>query len=220
MLEPTDREAVLDLLGVLAYGELSAFDRMAADARRAPTLGLRAALAEIAAVEINHYATLAARIRELDGDPVTTMRPFVDAVDTFHQRTEPSTWGEVLVKIVVGDGLAADFYREVALFVDESTRSLVDVALADTQIAAFASAEIHRIVTADPASAARLSLWGRRLVGEAISQTQRVAAERDGLARLIVQGSGEIAGLAGIATMVKRITGRHTARMTGLGLSN
>ncbi|MGH3494996.1 MAG: ferritin-like fold-containing protein, partial [Sciscionella sp.] len=32
-------EGVADLLGVLAYGELSAFDRMAEDARQAPTIG-------------------------------------------------------------------------------------------------------------------------------------------------------------------------------------
>jgi hypothetical protein len=30
--------ATVDLLGVLAYGELSAFDRLAEDARAAPTL--------------------------------------------------------------------------------------------------------------------------------------------------------------------------------------
>jgi hypothetical protein len=60
-------------------------------------------------------------------------------------------------------------------------------------------------------------LWGRRLVGEAISQTQRVAAERDALTRLIVGGTG---GLAEIAQLIDRITTRHTERMTAIGLSN
>ncbi|MER6897039.1 ferritin-like fold-containing protein, partial [Amycolatopsis sp. NPDC000740] len=36
-------EGVVDLLGVIAYLELSAFDRMAEDARSAPTLAGRAA---------------------------------------------------------------------------------------------------------------------------------------------------------------------------------
>ncbi len=57
-----ERAAVLDLLGVLAYGELSAFDRMAADARMAPTVAARAALSGMAAVEISHYDRLVARI--------------------------------------------------------------------------------------------------------------------------------------------------------------
>jgi hypothetical protein len=220
MGEVADREAILDLLGVLAYGELSAFDRMTADARRAPDLLLRAGLAEIAAVEINHYVELAARIRELGGDPVAAMTPFVSAVDTFHRRTEPSTWGEVLVKIVVGDGLAADFYREVAAFVDQDTRHLVEHALADSELSAFAEAGIHALIAAEPSAAARLSLWGRRLVGEAISQTQQVAAERDALAGLIIGGRGGNGGLAGVAAMISRLTDRHLRRMTELGLSN
>ena len=37
-------------------------------------------------------------------------------------------------------------------------------------------------------SPGRLALWGRRLVGEALSQAQRVAAERDALAALLVGG--------------------------------
>ncbi|MGH3438319.1 MAG: ferritin-like fold-containing protein, partial [Sciscionella sp.] len=52
------RQGVVDLLGVLGYGELSAFDRMAEDARQAPTLPGRAALSEMAAAEIGHYGML------------------------------------------------------------------------------------------------------------------------------------------------------------------
>ena len=47
--------ATVDLLGVLAYGELSAFDRLAEDARQAPTLAGRAALSTMAAAEIGHF---------------------------------------------------------------------------------------------------------------------------------------------------------------------
>ncbi len=210
-------EAVLDLLGVLAYGELTAFDRMAADARMAPTIAQRAALSEMSAVEMSHYGKLVARITELGGDPIAAMAPFVDALETFHQRTEPRTWGEALVKAYVGDGLAADFYREVAAFVDPSTRQLVTEALADAGSSAFAVREVGALIAADATAASRLSLWGRRLVGEAMSQTQRVAAERDALAQLIVGGTG---GLAEIGQLIDRITTRHTERMTAIGLSN
>ena len=43
--DPVYREAVIDLLGVLAYGELTAFERLADDATLAPTLEDKAALA-------------------------------------------------------------------------------------------------------------------------------------------------------------------------------
>lgn len=212
-----DRAAIIDLLGVLAYGELSAFDRMAADARMAPTTALRAALSEVAAREMGHYHKLVTRIGELGTDPQLAMAPFIEAVETFHHRTEPRTWGEALVKAYVGDGLAADFYLEVAQYVDDSTRQLVTEALADSGNAEFAIREVGSLIRTDPTAASRLSLWGRRLVGEAITQAQRVAAERDALTMLIVGGAGD---LTGISLLTDRITGRHIERMTAIGLSN
>jgi len=143
--------AIIDLLGVLAYGELSAFDRMSADARMAPNLELRAAMSQLAAVEMGHYRRLTDRIHELGGDPQQAMAPFIEAVETFHARTDPSTWGEALVKAFVGDGLAADFYTEVAQFVDPETRGLVIDALADTASADFA--ELVKKITQQIAAA-------------------------------------------------------------------
>jgi len=212
---PSDPAAVVDLLGVLAYGELSAFDRMAHDARMAPNTALRAALAEKAALEIGHYRKLVDRIGELGADPQQAMAPFVVPVETFHARTEPKTWGEALVKAYVGDGLAADFYREVATYVDQPTRALVNEALADSDKAEFAIREVGVLLAQDQTAASRLSLWGRRLVGEAISQAQHVAAERDALVRLIVGGAGD---LTAISALIDRITGKHVERMRAIGL--
>jgi tRNA-(MS[2]IO[6]A)-hydroxylase (MiaE)-like len=207
---------VVDLLGVLAYGELTAFDRLADDSRLAPTLSGRAALAGMAAAEIGHYERLRARLTELGADAEAAMHPFVEVFDTFHASTAPSTWLEGLVKAYVGDGIAADFYREVSLFLDPPDRELVLEVLADTGHADFAVREVRAAIAADPALSGRLSLWARRLVGEALSQAQRVAAERDALAMLLVGGTGD---LAGIAALLKRITSAHTARMQTIGLS-
>jgi tRNA-(MS[2]IO[6]A)-hydroxylase (MiaE)-like len=211
-----DPQAVVDLLGVLAYGELTAFDRLAEDARLAPTLAGRAALAGMAAAEIGHYERLRERLTELGADAEAAMRPFVAVFDGFHATTRPSTWLEGLVKAYVGDGIAADFYREVSQFLDASTRDLVLEVLADTGHADFAVREVRAAVAADPTQAGRLSLWARRLVGEALTQAQHVAAERDALAMLLVGGTGD---LAGVAAMLKRITSAHTARMHTIGLS-
>ncbi|CAN5344870.1 ferritin-like fold-containing protein [soil metagenome] len=207
---------MIDLLGVLAYGELTAFDRLAEDARLAPTLAGRAALARMAAAEIGHYGLLHQRLTEQGADPETAMAPFVSAIDGFHDSTRPSTWLEGLVKAYVGDGLAADFYREVATFLDPSTRALVLEVLADTGHADFAVREVQAAIVADPVVAGRLALWARRLVGEALMQSQRVIAERDPLAEFIVAGSGD---LAGIGRLLKQITHAHSVRMRSLGLS-
>jgi hypothetical protein len=210
-----DRSAVADLLGVLAYAELTAFDRLAEDARMAPTLAGRAALARMAAAEIGHHARLTDRLTELGVDPTEAMTPFVSALDAFHEGTRPSTWLEGLVKAYVGDGLATDFYREIAEFLPEPDRALVLEVLADTGHAGFAVREVRAAIAADRRVAGRLALWGRRLVGEAITQSQAVIAEHDRLAELIMTGMGD---LGGVVRLIDRITDAHTERMKALGL--
>jgi hypothetical protein len=215
MAGPVD-EATIDLLGVLAYGELTAFERLASDARLAPTIADKAALATMAAAEFHHYERLHAHLLALGADPEKAMAPFVDPLDEFHDTTDPSDWFEGLIKAYVGDGLATDFYREVSAFVtDDATRQLVLEVLADTGQAEFAVARVREATAVDPALAGRLALWARRLVGEALLQAQKVAVQREALIELLVGGSGD---LAGVARLLTRLTDNHTARMQALGL--
>jgi hypothetical protein len=217
--EPTGVEpAVVDLLGVLAYAELIAFERLADDARLAPTLADKAALAAMAVAEFGHYQRLEQHLRRIGVDPGEAMRPFVGPLDAFHDSTAPSDWLEGLVKAYVGDSIAADFYREVASYVDESTRDLVLEVLKDTGHASFAVDRVRAAIEADPSVAGRLALWARRLVGEALAQAQRVAAERDALTDLIVGGPSS-GGLAELGHTLARLTEAHAKRMAALGLS-
>lgn len=219
--DPDYRSSVIDLLGTLAYGELSAFLRLASDADLAPTLAAKSALAGLAAVEFDHYEILRDRLAELGCDVETAMAPFVAALDGFHARTSPSTWLEGLVKYHVGDGIASDFYREISSYLDDGTRDLVLSALDTAKKSAFVVAEVRAAIADDPKVANRLALWGRRLVGEALSQGQRVAADRESFSVLLVGSRGTPGmGLVGIVEMFGRITERHTQRMAELGLSS
>jgi tRNA-(MS[2]IO[6]A)-hydroxylase (MiaE)-like len=209
--------AVVELLGMLAYGELLAFDRMAADARLAPDLHRRAVLSEMAAVEINNYRRLAARLGELGADPQDAMEPYVDALQEYHDSTEPKDWLEALTKAYVGDSIADDFFREVAAFLSATDRELVLEVLHDSRYDEFACDEIRAAIAADPKVANRLSMWARRLVGEALSQAQRVAVERVALTTLILAGLGD---LGGVQALFRRLTAAHTARMSTVGLNN
>jgi len=209
--------AVVDLLGALAYGELSAFDHLADDAGLAPTLTARARMSEMAAVEFGHYQRLAERLIAIGADPEAAMAPFVAALETYHSLTKPSTWPESVVKAYVGDGLAADFYREVAEFADDATGELIREVLTDAGRAEFAVHEVAAAAADQPAMVGRLALWGRRLVGEAISQTQHVLADRDSLMRLLIEGTGDLSGVTGL---IGRITDRHEERMRELGLAS
>jgi hypothetical protein len=209
-------QSTIDLLGVLAYGELTAFERLAGDARLAPSVADKVALGRMAAAEYDHFVRINDHLVAEGVDPEEAMSPFVGPVDAFHDSTPASSWLEGLIKAYVGDGLATDFYREVAAFVSEpATRGLVLEVLADTGQAEFAVSRVRRAIEQDPAMAGRLALWARRLVGEALIHAQRVAVERDALTELLVGGSGD---LAGIARLLTRLTDSHTARMTALGL--
>jgi hypothetical protein len=220
MADPEYRLAVVDLLAALAYGELTAFERLADDGSFAPTVADKAALAAMAVAEYNHFSLLRNRLAELGVQPDEAMQPFMPALEAFHERTAPRDWLEGLVKAYVGDGIATDFYREVSAYLDEETRQLVLQVLEDTGHSAFAVERVRAAIEADPRVAGRLALWGRRLVGEALSQAQRVAAERDALAALLVGGVAHRgADLAEVGRMFARLTENHTKRMASMGLS-
>jgi hypothetical protein len=209
---------VVELLALLAYAELQAFDQMATDARLAPDLRRRAMLSEMAAAEIVNYRKLEQRLVDLGADPEQAMAPYAGALGAYHDQTEPKDWLEALAKAYVGDGIADDFYREVANFLAEEDRELVLEVLHDSRYADFAAQEMRDAIQLDPKVANRMSMWARRLVGEGLSQAQRVAAERPALAVLIIVGSG--GDQAGVQALLKRLTTEHTARMASVGLNN
>jgi hypothetical protein len=206
----------VDLLGMLAYGELLAFDRMAADARLAPDLSRRAVLSEMAGSEITNYRRIAARLEALSVDPSTAMEPFRVPLDEYHEQTQPNDWLEALTKAYVGRGITDDFVREIARHLGDSDRVLVLELLHDSRYVEYAAAEIRAALGADPKVGHRLSMWARRLVGEGLRQAQRVAAQREKITELLVDESGD---LTGASDLLRRLTEAHTARMVDIGLT-
>ncbi|MET0315326.1 MAG: ferritin-like fold-containing protein [Rhodococcus fascians] len=212
---PFDHPGVSELYAVLAYGEISAFYRLAEDARSAPSMQGRVALASMAAAEMNHFETLVSALSDRGLDVYSAMDPFVRALDDYHASTNPSTWLEVLVKAYVGDGLAADFYREIAHTLDPAVAATVREVLAETGHSEFVVHEVSTRVSASSQDKARLMLWGRRLLGEAITQAQYVLAQRESLTDLVITASGD---LNGVAALFDRMQEQHAERMRVLGL--
>ena len=212
------RDGAIDLLGLLAYASLVAFFQLSDDAALAASIDDKAALAEMAVAEFGHFRLLRDQLTRTGEEPAGAMRPFMDVIDAFHARTAPADWLDGLVKAYVGDGIAADFYRTVAELLDPTTRALVIEVLSDTGHAEFAIARVRAAIEADPRVAGRLALWARRLVGEALGQAQRVAAEREPLARLLAGGTAS--QLGEIGRMFAMLTDAHAQRMAALGLDN
>ncbi|WP_343993414.1 ferritin-like fold-containing protein, partial [Nocardioides dubius] len=148
--DPDYRAAVVDLLAVISYGELVAFERLAEDARSAPSLAAKVDLATMAAAEFDNVLRLNQRLSELGADPYAAMEPFREPLDAFHQHTAPADWLESLVKAYVGDGLARDFYAEIAAFLDVDTRDLILSSMERTQHSEFVVEHVRAAIAADP----------------------------------------------------------------------
>lgn len=210
-----DHPGVSELFAVLACGEISAFYRLADDARMSPTMAGRVALARMAGAEMRHFETLESALTDRGLDVYDAMAPFVTPLDDYHASTHPSTWLESLVKAYVGDGIAADFYLEIAGRLDPSVGTVVREVLAETGHSEFVVHEVSAAVQASTKEKDRLMLWGRRLLGEAITQSQYVMAQREALTDLVLTASGD---LNGVAALFDRMQQRHAERMAVLGL--
>ena len=121
-----------------------------------------------------------------------------------------------LTKAYVGDAIADDFFREIAAHLAEPDRQLVLDVLHDSY-EDFAGGEIRAAIEADPKVANRLSMWARRLLGEALSQAGRIAGEQIALTTLIVAGADD--GEA-VQALFRRLTEAHIERMVAAGLNN
>ncbi|MFD3506408.1 ferritin-like fold-containing protein [Nocardia sp. NPDC058666] len=212
---PADHAGVTELFAVLAYGELSAFYRLAEEAKQAPSLRGRIGVAKMAAAELAHFETLEAALTARGADAEAAMAQYQGALDSYHASTDPSTWLESMVKFYVADGLAADFYTEIADALPAEVADVVRDVLAETSHSQFVVDEVRSAVESSRSERDRLTLWGRRLLGEAITQAQFVMAQRDELAELVLAATGD---LNGIATLFDRMQERHAARMAVLGL--
>lgn len=212
---------VADLFGVMAYGELSAFERLSSDARYSPTLHDRAVLGRIAVIEFQHYELVSAKLADMGVDVEDAMLPFQAAVDHFHERTRPADWYESLMKAYVVDTVSADFYQAVARYVDPGTRELIGQVQAAEEATAVLRERLRVALADDPRLASRLALWGRRLLGEALTQAQRVGYENGFLADLIAAADRKADDSA--REVVRALTGElaenHSKRMVQLGLS-
>ena len=145
--DPAYREAVVDLLGAISYGEISAFERLAEDAKMAPPSATRWRWRpwprRSSGTSRGCTAAHRARRRPVRRDGA------VHRPSKFHRhRARRLVRG--LIKAYVGDGLAADFYREIAAYLDSATRDLVIASLEDSGQADFVVDRIRQAIAATP----------------------------------------------------------------------
>ncbi|MBP1135528.1 hypothetical protein JOE31_001760 [Arthrobacter sp. PvP023] len=209
---------IAGLFGMMAYGELSAFERFAADARYSPTLHDRAVLGRIAVVEFRHYELVSARLEAMGIDAEDAMLPFQAAVDYFHSRTRPADWYESLMEAYVIDTVSADFYRAISRQLDAGTRDVIEQIQASDETTEVLRERLRSALADDPRLASRLALWGRRLLGEALTQAQRVSCEH-AFPGSLTGGGDSAAAKELVSGLIAGLAEKHSSRMRQLGLT-
>ncbi|QTI68025.1 ferritin-like fold-containing protein [Gordonia sp. L191] len=214
-LDDEEDRAVGKLFAVLLAGEYAAFYRLIDESSMAPDIPSGIAIARMAASEIAHFELLAEQVSRRGLDPAESIERYRAVFDQYHRATTPRTWLEALVKAYVGDGLAADFYTELSEMMPPVAQQVVAQVMAETGNSQFAREQVKAAIAADPALRSPLTLWGRRLLGEAVTHAQWVLAAEEGVTDLLFSGA---TSLNGVADFFDSITARHAERMSDMGL--
>ena len=199
---------VQSVLGMAAFMCSIACTRYAKDADKAPSMGPRVELLHMSAERVAAFDTVSELGRRAGADVSAGTERFIGSLGDLDERLRPSDWAERLIKTYLAFGLLLDFCGALVDGLDEPLRGSVRAVLRADRFGATAAAELLDDVADDPQLAARLGLWGRRVVGEEIGTLQRMLSVHPEL----LGGGADAAGLHEV------LSRGATSRMRGLGL--
>src|SRR5699024_11488766 len=101
-------------LALLAFGELTSFNRIATTATTAADLDDKVILARLASQSFANFEQLSQHIDQMGQDVIELCQHFDPTFSTLAERTRPHDWYESLMKGFVFDGSMNDLYRPPA----------------------------------------------------------------------------------------------------------
>lgn len=213
-------------LGQLAYLQLSQFEILTNELKFSPNTAYKAELSEAAAKNFEKYRAISKTISALAVDPTDAMDPFIERIETFHSRTAGVDWHETIIKIYLVSGLLDDFYKRLAIGLDASLRVSVEKALSDTSFEKFAKRVLLESMQADPQLAARMALWGRRLMGDVLLELRGAFDNRKlaGVAKtkklsIAEEREVNLSAYSKLEPLITELISTHTIRMDAIGLT-
>jgi hypothetical protein len=194
-----------------AYAALVEIERLAALLASAPALTDRIAIAEVITQRHARFRDVLDRLAARDSQPETASAS--PALDDARRRVAPTDWWEGLAAVALFAPLTDELFIALAGAGDQPSvdgasamsevggRADASAAYSASDAAAIWAAErLRSAIGGDPVLAARMALWGRRLVGEAIVLARAFGGER-------------------YRELAEQLAARHALRLDELGLA-
>jgi hypothetical protein len=201
--------SVEQFLGQAAYLQLTIFEDLSSILSTAPTVEAKEALSRAAAVSLDRYRALSAELAKTGADPATVMDRYSAGIDFFQRVTQGADWYESLITSHITAGILDDFFARLAVGMPGALAARVGAIYAAASHEALLAEQIRVGIEANPRVAARLAMWGRRLVGDTI------LVARSSLAAPVASANDE----ARIEPVFTELIAAHTRRMDALGLT-
>lgn len=195
-------------LGFLGYMQLVFFENLGRAVMAAPTPDAKSDLARATRELAAAHEVVLAELRRLDLDRGEAMAPHRAALDDYQRRTQGADWDEILITCYLTHGFLADFFAGLAAGLPRALAERIAPVVEVQQGEEILVALLAREIAGNPRLAARLALWGRRLVGDTML-----------IARSVLVWPSDDTDQARIEPVFSELVGSHTRRMDALGLT-
>ncbi|WP_026460339.1 ferritin-like fold-containing protein [Schaalia suimastitidis] len=194
-----------ELVGLLAYSALAAMTRLAKDGDQAPTILAHVEHARMSSAAFGVFEQLEKWSDARGLDLLEVAGRYSGLFDDLDARTRPTTWRERSVKTYVTVGIFADLLREVV-----RRRELFGGSIDDWHFGqqAWVLQHLAPELASDEEGAARLSLWARRVAGEALGLVRSTLFTHPHL----------VSDPDAVDEIVAHVTARHGERMAAIHL--
>lgn len=214
------RLATVELLGVLAYGQLRSFAAMAAAVRFAPDARAADRIAGFAAAEHAAYRLLHDRLAALTDLPTAAMDRQKGLFDRYFARAPLDGWFGTMVFFAFGIPLARDFMRTVVPMLDADSGDVVLRSLQDRAEVEAAALTLLRSELVDEEVRERARRVVADLLGQALASFQQAAGDSDALTVLLGAGEGDDDASGEVRRLAMGLLTAHRGRLAELGLED
>lgn len=201
-------ERTAHMLGLVAFTRITAYARLARDVSQTTDFADQLALARMGVSFVTAIDDLEAFANRRGLDLADLTQPYVGFFDDMELRTRPRDWWERMVKSYIFVGILADMEDLAAQFVGADMIEILGVS-GSAGLTQWVRARLSDGIAADPTVESRLSMWGRRVAGEAVAGVRAIL---DTYPLLLPEGIEA-------SDKVEEIQKQHSRRMEDLGLA-